>query len=88
MLWRFIHFYLHLLSHYFIRGHYRAEMITDESHPHYRRFSARYKRKQSLVKNFWIGAGLITLAFPLLHVAFVLTLSTTLLSFCLLDETP
>lgn len=88
MLWRFIQFNLHLLGHYFIGGHYRAELIIDESHPHYRRFSARYKRKQSLVKNFWIGAGLITLAFPLLHVAFVLVLSTTLLSFCLLDETP
>lgn len=88
MLWHIIQFHLSLIAHYFIGGHYREELIVDDSHPHYRRFSARYKRKQSMVKNFWIGAGLITLIFPLLHVAFILTLSTTFISFCLLDETP
>ena len=87
MLWALITFYCSLVEHYLISGHYRAELIIDDQHPHYRRFSKRYKRKQGVVKNIWIGAGLITLVFPFPHVAVALSLITTFLSFCLLDET-
>lgn len=87
MLWAMIRFYIQLIEHYFVSGHYRAELIIDDQHPHYRRFSKRYKKKQGIVKNVWIAAGLITLAFPFLHVAMILSLVTTFLSFCLLDET-
>lgn len=87
MLVHLIQFHLHLMTYYLISGHYREELIVDDTHPHYRRFTVQYKKKRSMVKNFWIGAGLITLAFPLLHIAFILALLTTLISFCLLDET-
>ncbi|MEO0442786.1 MAG: hypothetical protein AAFZ92_03460 [Pseudomonadota bacterium] len=62
-------------------------LMVDEEHSHYRRFTKRYKRKQSLVKNYWIGAGLIGLMFPVLHVLIVLSLATTFVSFSILDET-
>lgn len=80
-LWRF-----YLLSHL-----YSQEFIYLEgphiSHHHYRRFSKRYKKKQGLVKNIWIGVGLFAIIFPFLPLIMVLTLSTTFVSFTILDET-
>ncbi len=88
MLWGLIQFQLHLFMQFFRAGYYRDEFIIDDTHPHYRRFSKKYKKKQGIVKNFWIIAGLITLAFPLPQVAVVIFAITTCVSFCLLDETP
>ncbi len=87
MLWQLIRFYMHLFNQYLLAEHFHEELVIDEKHPHYRRFSKRYQKKRDMVKNCWIGAGLIALVFPLLHVAFTLTLLTTFVSFSILDET-
>jgi hypothetical protein len=90
MLWiinSIIQFYGNLLSQYLLAEYYREELILDENHPHYRRFSKDYQKKRGIVKNFWIGASLIALIFPVLHVALSLMLITTFVSFSILDET-
>jgi hypothetical protein len=53
-----------------------------------RRRTAKYKRKQSLVKSIWITSGLIMLTNPVLPFIAALSLLTTFLSFVILDETP
>lgn len=53
-----------------------------------RRHTAKYKRKQSLVKSIWITSGLIMLTNPVLPFIAALSLLTTFLSFVILDETP
>ena len=60
----------------------------DHRHPHKRRFTPGYRRKKGIVKNLWIGSGLlmIILATPALMLA--LAMGTTFLSFVILDETP
>ena len=86
MLWWIIRFYC-LLWHGSLTGAIRTEEIIDsENHAHFRRFREDYKKKRSVVKNFWIFAGIITLLFPFLHVIFGISLLTTFLSFSYLDE--
>ena len=87
MLWDTLKFYYNLCHHYLVGHYYRQEFITDLGHCHYRRLQKSYKKKQSLIKNFWIAAGLITLAFPFLAVAIILSIVTTFISFSILDET-
>lgn len=48
--------------------------------------SDRHLRKRSVVKNFWIIAGLLMLLQPVLHVVLVVGMFTTFLSFMYLDE--
>lgn len=55
-------------------------------HPHLRRQTAVYRQKRSLVKDIWIGSGLIVIFMPL-SVQLTLLLATVFLSFCILDET-
>jgi hypothetical protein len=64
------------------------ERGADEDHPHRRRFTVRYRRKQGIVKNVWIMSGLVMLvqASPALMLA--TALGTTFLAFVILDETP
>ncbi|MCB1748027.1 MAG: hypothetical protein H6977_06165 [Gammaproteobacteria bacterium] len=64
------------------------ERAPDDDHPHRRRFTARYRRKQGLVKNVWIASGVVMLlqASPALMLA--TALGTTFLAFVILDETP
>lgn len=59
----------------------------DRTHPHRRRFTAKYRRKQGIVKNIWIGSGLVMLAQATPAVIVGLALGTTFLSFVILDET-
>lgn len=96
MLWilpTIVQFYMNLVNQYLLAEHFRADLINDtdvdktSEHPHYRRFTRRYQRKRSIVKNYWIGAACIVLLFPLLHVALPLILLTTCVSFTILDET-
>ncbi len=54
-------------------------------HPSWRRYTRRYRRKQSIVKNVWIVSGLLMIGLP--AALPVLLLGTTLLSFVILDET-
>lgn len=63
------------------------DCTPDESHPHRRRFTAKYRRKQGIVKNIWIGSGLVMLAQATPAVVIGLALGTTFLSFVILDET-
>ncbi len=51
-----------------------------------RRLTAIYKRKQSLVKDVWIGSGLIIIFMPL-SIQMTMLIATIFLSFCILDET-
>lgn len=51
-----------------------------------RRLTAIYKQKQSLVKDIWIGSGLIIIFMPL-SIQLTMLLATVFLSFCILDET-
>ena len=71
-----------------ILPHWTRDRSPDQNHPHKRRFTHVYRRKQGIVKNLWIASGLamIFLATPAMVMA--LTLGTTFLSFVILDETP
>jgi len=74
-----------------LRRQILPEWTRDESpdrrHPHKRRFTRGYVRKKEIVKNLWIGSGLlmILLATPALMLA--IAMGTTFLSFVILDET-
>lgn len=54
-------------------------------HPGWRRYTRRYRRKRSLVKNVWIVSGLMMIGLP--AAAPVLALGTTFIAFMILDET-
>lgn len=87
LLGHFCDFYLTLWNSFLVSHYYREEFIVDPNHHYYRRFTQRYKRKQSIVKSLWIAAGLTVAAFPLLHLLIFITMLTTFLSFSILDET-
>jgi len=63
------------------------DQSPDRDHPHKRRFTRVYRRKQGIVRNLWIASGLamIVLATPAMVLA--ITMGTTFLSFVILDET-
>ena len=73
----------------------RKHLITDGAephppdhlHPHWRRHTAKYRRKQGICKNLWIGSGLIMCLSASLEVVIGLGLGTTFLSFMILDDT-
>jgi hypothetical protein len=65
-----------------------TDQSPDEDHPHRRRFTRRYRRKQRIVKNIWIGSGLLMLVNATPEAIIALGLGTTFLSFVILDETP
>ncbi|MCC5809670.1 MAG: hypothetical protein JJU06_04775 [Ectothiorhodospiraceae bacterium] len=58
-----------------------------EKHPSWRRTTRRYKKKKQLVRDMWIVSGLLMIPAPF-YIVVVLALTTTLLSFAILDETP
>lgn len=60
----------------------------DRNHPHRRRFTATYRRKRGIVKNIWIGSGLVMAVQATPAVIISLLIGTTFLSFVILDETP
>ena len=59
----------------------------DDRHPHRRRFTVRYRRKQGIVKNIWIASGVLMLLLGTPAAMLALALPTTFLSFMILDET-
>lgn len=91
MLIHFLQFYLGLLNYSLLSHLYRDELIAlddqYQSNQHYRRYQKRYQKKRSMVKSCWIVAGLFIIVFPILPFVIVLMMSTTFLSFSLLDET-
>ena len=46
-----------------------------------------YEQKKRIVKTVWIFAGLLMLSFPAVPVVMLITLTTTFISFVILDET-
>lgn len=87
MLGAIIDFYIGLWHRWFMSHYYGGEFICDNNHPLFRRATWSYRRKMRIVKNFWIGAGLIVIVFPFLPLLVFLTLATTFVSFSILDET-
>ena len=59
----------------------------DPLHSHARRYTTKYRRKQNMVKNLWIGMGVVMIALPSLSFIAALSLLTTFVSFIILDET-
>jgi hypothetical protein len=59
----------------------------DHEHPHRRRFTASYRRKRGIVKNVWIGSGLLMIALGSPPAILGIALGTVFLSFMILDET-
>ena len=59
----------------------------ERDHPHKRRFTAAYKRKQGIVKNVWIVSGTVMILQASPAIIIAMTLGTTFLSFMILDET-
>ncbi|MEN8260424.1 MAG: hypothetical protein ABFS02_07545, partial [Pseudomonadota bacterium] len=57
-----------------------------ERHPHWRRLTPKYRRKKEIVKDLWIGSGLVMIVSPL-GLQLILLLVTTLVAFMILDET-
>ena len=53
---------------------------------HQRRLTPSYQRKKAMVKNLWLGSGLIMLANPIPGLIVVGALLTTFLAFMILDE--
>lgn len=64
-----------------------ADRSPDRAHPHRRRFTAAYRRKQGIVKNVWIGIGVAMALQGSLAFILAAALGTTFLSFVILDET-
>ena len=59
----------------------------DHEHPHRRRFTPAYRRKQGIVKNVWIGSGIVMIVTGSTALILGLGLGTVFLSFMILDET-
>jgi hypothetical protein len=63
------------------------DRCPDHEHPHRRRFTAVYRRKQSIVKHVWIASGLVMAVLASPAIIMAMALGTTFLSFVILDET-
>jgi hypothetical protein len=63
------------------------DQCPDCEHPHRRRFTPVYRRKQGIVKNVWIASGLVMALQATPAFILALALGTTFLSFVILDET-
>lgn len=64
-----------------------GDSTPDTEHPYRRRFTPAYRRKRRMVKNIWIGSGLVMIASGSTAATLGLMLATTFLSFMILDET-
>lgn len=63
-----------------------GDQSPDPDHPHRRRFTPSYRRKQCIVKNIWICSGLLMLWQATAAGVVALGLATAFLSFAILDE--
>ena len=82
VLWLMFRLWLHRL----FLPDWAQNHTPDANHPYRRLFTRRHKVKRNLVKNIWIGAGLVMLINPVLHILLAIVLSVTFLSFAILDE--
>ncbi len=67
--------------------HWVGDRSPDLGHPHRRRFTDLYRRKQGIVRNLWIGSGLLMLLIATPALVLAMALGTTFVSFVILDET-
>ncbi len=58
-----------------------------QGHIYSRTQSSSQTQKKQIVKNIWIFSGLLMLTFPVLPIVILITLTTTFVSFVILDET-
>ncbi|MTI14216.1 hypothetical protein [Sansalvadorimonas verongulae] len=63
------------------------DRTPEAKHPYRRMFTRRHQLKRRIVKSVWIGAALLILINPMLHILLVISLPAALLSFAILDET-
>lgn len=68
--------------------HWALDRSPDQDHPHRRRYTRRYRRKQGIVRNVWIASGVVMIVQASPAVIVAMALGTTFLSFVILDETP
>jgi len=86
MLLALLAFYYDVLMQSFVSQYFREDIVVDEYHPYYRRYTEKYRKQRGVVKVFWIVAGALMAAFPVLHAVVAITLFTTFVSFSFLDE--
>ena len=70
-----------------ILPHWAKDRSPDRNHPHKRRFTGLYRRKKCIVRNLWIGSGLLMIVVATPALILAMALATTFLSFVILDET-
>ena len=70
-----------------ILPNWAEDRVPDQDHPHRRRFTPRYRRKQGIVKNVWIASGVVMILQASPAIILAMALGTTFLSFVILDET-
>ncbi len=87
MLKAWLEFYWGLYRQYTWQPIWLDVRSPDEYHFHRRRFTRKYRNKQRIVRSLWFSMSLVVLAFPLMHFAVFVSLLTTFVSFCILDET-
>jgi len=73
--------------HRLVLPQWTHDQSPDQSHPHKRRFTAGYRRKQNIVRNVWIASGLVMILQATPAFILAIALGTTFLSFLILDET-
>jgi hypothetical protein len=73
---------------HFVLPRWTRDQSPDRNHPHRRRFTAGYRRKQGIVRNIWIASGTVMILQATPAVILAIALGTTFLSFLILDETP
>ena len=73
--------------HRCILPQWAREQSPRPDHPHRRRFTPGYRRKQGIVKNVWIASGLLMIVQPSPAIIIAIALGTTFLAFAILDET-
>lgn len=83
----FAAFYLSLYRQYTWQPVWLMSDTPEDYHFHRRRFTQKYRNKQKIVRSLWFSMSLLVLAFPVMPFAVFVTLFTTFLSFCILDET-
>ena len=70
-----------------ILPHWAKDRSPNLDHPHRRRFTGLYRRKKGIVRNLWIGSGLLMIVVATPALILAMALATTFLSFAILDET-
>jgi len=79
--------YRKLISKNNLKPNWLSDCTPDKNHFHRRRFTAKYKSKQRIVRGIWLSFAVVALCFQALQIFFALGLLTTFISFCILDET-